>query len=390
MSLYLGNYAEDYATLNFKFTTRAATGVPTSLVGGVVKVYKANETDTEINTGVTLTADFDTVTGLNNVLIDLSAAAFYATGQDYAIVITVGTVGGVSVVGEVVACFSIENRFIEADLTKINGTSVAGTGTQIAAAFIKFLNVATPTGTVNSLPDAVPGANTGLFIAGTNAATAITTALTANIIGNITGTLSGAVGSVTGAVGSISGITFPTNFEDLAIVNTTGYVTYANTAPLDAAGTRSALGLASANMDTQLADIPTVAEFNARSIVSADYFVVTDYTVPPTAAANADAVCDELLSGHVIVGSLAAKLSATAGGSGALTYTVTVNDGSGNHIDGAEVWITTDADGDDVIAGTITTDASGIAVFTLDAGTYFLWKQKSGMNFTNPETIVVS
>jgi hypothetical protein len=40
---------------------------------------------------------------------------------------------------------------------------------------------------------------------------------------------------------------------------------------LDASGVRSAVGLASANLDTQLGDIPTVAEFEARSIVAANY-----------------------------------------------------------------------------------------------------------------------
>lgn len=40
---------------------------------------------------------------------------------------------------------------------------------------------------------------------------------------------------------------------------------------VDAAGIRTAIGLASANLDTQLADIPTVAEFNARTVVAADY-----------------------------------------------------------------------------------------------------------------------
>lgn len=99
--------------------------------------------------------------------------------------------------------------------------------------------------------------------------------------------VSGAVGSVTGnvggSVGSISGVTFPANFGDLAITVTTGrvtvgtnndktgysltqsfpanfaslaidgsgYVTYNNTAPLDAAGIRTAVGLATANLDTQ-------------------------------------------------------------------------------------------------------------------------------------------
>ena len=41
---------------------------------------------------------------------------------------------------------------------------------------------------------------------------------------------------------------------------------------LSAAEIRTALGLASANLDTQLGDIPTVAEFNARTLVAAAYF----------------------------------------------------------------------------------------------------------------------
>jgi hypothetical protein len=78
----------------------------------------------------------------------------------------------------------------------------------LAGGFKKFFNVATPTGTLNSLADAVPGAAGGGFIAGTNAATAITTALTANVTGNLSGSVgsvTGAVGSVTGAVGSVTG-----------------------------------------------------------------------------------------------------------------------------------------------------------------------------------------
>ena len=41
---------------------------------------------------------------------------------------------------------------------------------------------------------------------------------------------------------------------------------------LDAAGVRTAVGMASANLDTQLADLPTVAEFEARTLVAAAYF----------------------------------------------------------------------------------------------------------------------
>lgn len=125
--MYLGNYTEDYADLNFKFTTRDASGAPTTLSGTpAVSVYKSNDT-TQSTAGVTLTADFDSVTGLNNVKVDLSADAFYAVGEDYAIVITAGTVDSNSVVGEVVATFSIENRFDEADMVAIGGDAQSAT-----------------------------------------------------------------------------------------------------------------------------------------------------------------------------------------------------------------------------------------------------------------------
>ncbi|MGA1562816.1 MAG: hypothetical protein ACO376_07505, partial [Gammaproteobacteria bacterium] len=41
---------------------------------------------------------------------------------------------------------------------------------------------------------------------------------------------------------------------------------------LDAANVRTAVGLASANLDTQLADLPTVSEFEARTLAAAAYF----------------------------------------------------------------------------------------------------------------------
>ncbi len=124
---YHGDYVEDFATLDFKFTTRKDTGLPTTLSGTpVLSVYKANGV-TQSTAGITLTVDFDSVTGLNHVRIDLSADAFYAIGNDYDIVITTGTVNSISVIGEVVGSFSIENRFDEVDLTKIGGTAQSAT-----------------------------------------------------------------------------------------------------------------------------------------------------------------------------------------------------------------------------------------------------------------------
>jgi len=53
---------------------------------------------------------------------------------------------------------------VKANLAQILGTALTETAGQIAAAFKKFFDKATPTGTINSLPDAVPGAAGGLLI----------------------------------------------------------------------------------------------------------------------------------------------------------------------------------------------------------------------------------
>ena len=122
--MYLGEVTIG-GVLNFKFTTRAfATGVPTTLSGSpALCVYKSNSTSEE-TTGVTLTVDFDSKTGLNHVKIDTSAdATFYATASDFEVVITAGTVGGTSVVGEVVGHFSILHRTTNGNVTASDGTS---------------------------------------------------------------------------------------------------------------------------------------------------------------------------------------------------------------------------------------------------------------------------
>ncbi len=122
---YLGDYTEDYATLNFYFSSHKADGTPATLSGTpAISVYKGSST-TQITAGITLNVDFDGVTGLNHVLIDLSADALYEIANDYAAVITAGTVDSVSVVGMVVGHFSIENRNTKANVTKINSVAAA-------------------------------------------------------------------------------------------------------------------------------------------------------------------------------------------------------------------------------------------------------------------------
>ena len=78
---------------------------------------------------------------------------------------------------------------------------------------------------------------------------------------------------------------------------------------LSQADVRTAVGLASANLDTQLGDIPTVSEFNARTLVASAYFDPTtdavtvgtnnDKTDYALSAASRQAIGDDFLS-HVI------------------------------------------------------------------------------------------
>jgi hypothetical protein len=116
----------------------------------------------------------------------------------------------------------------------------------------------------------------------------------------------------------------------------------------------------------------------------------------PTAAQVADAVLDELVSEHVTLGSLSDYVSDiksktdTLGGAGAVSwiYTVTVA-GTGTPIPDVTVWVTSDEAGVYVVA-TDTTNVSGVAHFSLAAGTYYVWCAKVGYTFTNPDTETVS
>ncbi len=252
---YLGDITSG-TTIRGSFNTRTAAGTPITLGGTpVLSVYKDAGT-TETTTGVTLTVDFDSRTG-HHVFAVVTTDGFYSTGSDYRVVITTGTVDGTSVVGTEVGSFSIQNRTVGTGLDAAGVRSAIG----LASANLDTQLADLPTVSefnARSLP------SDDYFVVGDYTAPA-------------NGDISGGSG-------------------------------------LDAAGIRAAIGLATANLDTQLADLPTVSEFNARSLPSADYFVVGDYTAPPSAAAIVDSVMDdELESGFSVARTLRIIAASTAG-----------------------------------------------------------------------------
>jgi hypothetical protein len=107
--MYLGDYKED-DVVYFCWSTNDKDGASiTRATDGSIKVYKDDGT-AESTAGITDTEDFDSITGIHNCKIDLSADAFYATGHDYSVVLVGAVIDG-EIVNAVLTTFSIENRF---------------------------------------------------------------------------------------------------------------------------------------------------------------------------------------------------------------------------------------------------------------------------------------
>lgn len=193
MTKHLGDY--DASTVIYgKFSTfRPSTGAAFTLAGTpALSVYKDNST-TQSTSGVTLTADFDSVTGLNHFTIDTSSdGTFYAAGSFFDIVITTGTVDSVSVVGAVVASFTIRKDSSLKPTTAARTLDVSAGG----EAGIDWANVGSPTTAVDLSGTTIkttqkvdvdtiktnPVVNGGTFTFPTNATGASTTNITAGTI----------------------------------------------------------------------------------------------------------------------------------------------------------------------------------------------------------------
>lgn len=141
-------------TIDTSFCTVTTTGAPTTLAGSpVISAYVGNST-TQLTAGITLTVDFDSVTGYNHVRVVASGGNGYATASNYRLVITTGTVGGTSVVGYVVGEFSIEARSALMPTTAARTLDVTATG----EAGLDFANFAGTIGASTLAADTITAA----------------------------------------------------------------------------------------------------------------------------------------------------------------------------------------------------------------------------------------
>lgn len=264
---HLGDF-DAASVLYSKFTTyRPSTGAPFTLAGTpVVSIYKDGSL-TQSVTGVTLTVDFDGLTGLHHLAIDTSAdGTFFSAGSHFEAVITTGTVDSVSVVGSCVASFSLRKD------SALKPT-VAGRTLDVSAggeAGLDWANIGSPTTAVNL---SATNIDVDQVVASVSGAVGSVTGAVGSVTGNVGGNVNGSVASV-GANGISAAslaadagtelgtavwatttreLTSGTNIVLAKGVGVTGFN------DLDAAGVRGAVGLAAANLDTQIGTLATGA-----------------------------------------------------------------------------------------------------------------------------------
>lgn len=302
-------------TIDIKFTTRQISGAPSTLGGTpAISAYVGNGT-TQITAGITLTADFDGVTGLNNVRVVATSGNGFATATNVDLVITTGTVNSVSVVGEVIGSFSIEARSALMPTTVARTLDVSAGG----EAGVDWSNVGSPTTAVN--------------LSATNIDVDQVVASVSGAVGSVTG----AVGSVTGAVGSVTGNVGGNVVGSVASV-TAGVTLAANaiTAAATAAdftteiqsGLATAAALATAqtdldNIDAKTTNLPTDPA-DQSLIIAATNAIVALLGTPAGVSVSADIAAVKAETASILTDT--AEIGAAGAGLTALATQSSVND----------------------------------------------------------------
>jgi len=241
---------------------------------------------------------------------------------------------------------------VKSNMVQILAAAITGTAAQIVAAFTKWFNVSSPTGTVNSIPDAVAGATNGLQICGTCAATTyasltVTNALTTGSIVN------SGVFTQTGTM-TLNALTVTNNLLVSGTTTLTGNVTLSGTLGVGAT-TLSALtvtnNLLISGTTTHTGAVTLTAGINAGAISGT---LANNFITAVSIKADAiDAIHDEVVEGSLTFRQITrlalAVLAGESAGGGTATITFRDNADSKNRIsatvdvDGNRTAVTLDA-----------------------------------------------
>lgn len=277
-----------------------------------------------------MAANVLTATAIN---ADAITAAKIADGAIDAATFAAGAINAAAIASDAITDAKVASDVTIASVTGSVGsvTGAVGSVTGLTASDVGAIKTKT-----DFLPSATAGAAGGVFIAGTNAATTITTALTTTFTGNLSGNVTGSVGSVSGAVGSVTGnvggnvagsvasvsgnvggnvsgsvgsiasggiaaTSFAAGAIDASAIaaDAIGSSELASSAvteiqsglsTLDAAGIRTAVGLATANLDTQLGAIDDFVDTEVAAIKAKTDNLPTDPADESLVIAATDAI----------------------------------------------------------------------------------------------------
>lgn len=249
-----GDFEDNDQTIYLYFNTVGTDGVAETLTSGAIEIYE-DGSDTQITSAETLTADADSRTGFNRLAIDLSDAGF-ENGKTYTCVLSAGTVDSVSVVNRIVGVFTV-GRY--------------ATTAEVAAA------VPTASDIVDEWETQSQADPTGFHV---NVKEVNGTAQTARDIG---ASVLLSSGTGTGQVKLSGGYVAP-NWGDIG--NPTTVVDLEGTTIKNAADTdtqfddlNAKLGEpVGASFSADIQDLPTVSEFNARTLTAASYGTAANQT----------------------------------------------------------------------------------------------------------------
>ena len=162
----------------------------------------------------------------------------------------------------------------EVDLKSILGTTLTETAGLLAGGFKKFFNIATPTGTIDSIPDAVAGAAGGIAIVGSEMTVPDTQKVDLNTIKTQTVTAGAAV-TINPSVGAATIVPTNTQFEARSLL-AAAYTVVGDLSNLDT--TISSRGTADPGDAMTLSDDAITAAKIATNAIGDDEWNVTSVT----------------------------------------------------------------------------------------------------------------
>jgi len=359
------------STVSHQFNTRDKDGNPITFAGSPTLAVRKN-VETLTNTdGLTLVIDSGSVIGLHTLNIDTSQnSSFYATGNDFFVIVTAGTVDGNSVAGEIVLEFKLGE--VPTDVKKWNGGNLPDVATQsdinnlndvsvsdIWDEPISNHNIVGTFGAKNQ--KVVPSENVNDYKAD------VSTLPTSEQISDAVWDEPISNHNIVGTFGAKNQKVVPSE-------NVSDYKADVSTLP-------TSEQISDAVWDEPISNHNTVETFGAKNQKVVPSENVNDYK------ADVSTLADILEDTSVNLPGLISEISL---GSGSVSWPYTLTDSvTGLPISSADIWVSTDLEQLNIVAYG-RTDSYGVVTFNLDPGTVYIWRQKIGYTFDDPDIEVVT